>query len=120
MPIKGMLDELIQKLPEAKGVILADWEGEAVDHVARMDEYDLKILGAHIGIILTRLRQTVDPLTDPEGLQELVITTKDGYNIVCPVSEDYFVVLSLTRDGLLGRALFEGRRCVRKLQAEIL
>ncbi len=120
MPLRAQLDSLVDRVPGSRGAILTDWEGEAVDHAARMDEYDLKVLGAHIGIILTRLRQTVSRLTDEGGLKELVITTENGYNVVTPVSEDYFVVLTLTREGLLGRALFESRRCVDRLKKEIL
>ena len=33
------------------GAILVDWEGEAVAHVAGMDDYELKVLGAYSGAI---------------------------------------------------------------------
>ncbi len=56
MSFKAILTELVQSVPGATGAIIADWEGETVDHVALMDDYELKITAAHLWIILTRMK----------------------------------------------------------------
>ncbi len=118
MPFKRILAELVEKVPGAQGAIVADWEGEAVDHVSRIDDYELKVIGAHKGVILYNLREVVRRL-DGGNLEELVISTERTQTLVLPVTEDYFLVLTLERGDALGRALFESRRCVLRLKEEI-
>ncbi len=118
MPFKRLLGDLLQNIPGAQGAIIADWEGEAVDQVARIDEYQLKVTGAHKGVILTNLREVVKRLGGDEP-QEIVITTKKLQTLILPITHDYFLVLTLQRGGALGRAMFEARRCVGLLRKEI-
>jgi len=119
MPFKTMLGELVARVAGAQGAIIADWEGEAVDQVGLMDDYDLKIIGAHKGVILHSLREVVSRLGD-DRLREIVITTATSRTLVLPVTNEYFLVLTLDRSASLGRALLEARRCARVLQEEIV
>jgi predicted regulator of Ras-like GTPase activity (Roadblock/LC7/MglB family) len=118
MPFKGLLGRLVNTVPGALGAIIVDWEGEAVDQVARMDDYELKVLGAHKGVILEHLRGAVARLEGVD-LEELVITTAQTQTVIMPVTREYFLVLTLARRDALGRALFEARRCVVRLREEI-
>lgn len=118
MPFKSLLNLLIERVPGAQGAIVADWEGEAVEHVGIMDDYDLKVIGAHKGVILHSMRDVVDRLGDDE-LKEIIITTKQAQTLVLPVTDDYYLVLTLDRSDMLGRALLEARRCIQALYQEI-
>jgi predicted regulator of Ras-like GTPase activity (Roadblock/LC7/MglB family) len=118
MPFKAQLNEMIRRVPGALGAIIVDWEGEAVDQVGLMDDYDLKLLGAYKGVIFTHLRDVAGRLSD-DPLQEIIITTAQTQMIVLPVTLEYFLVLALTRSDILGRALFEARHCLRALQKDI-
>ena len=118
MSFKVLLNELVSQVPGALGAIIADWEGEAVDQSGCMDDYELKVIGAHKGIILQNLRDVVKRLGEDQ-LHELVITTEQAQTLVLPVTNDYFLVLTLERSAMLGRALFEARRCILALQQEI-
>lgn len=118
MPFKALLTPLVDRLSEVQGAIIVDWEGEAVDQVGTMDEYELKVIGAHKSVILQNIRVAVNRLN--QGLlQEVVITTSDAQILVMPVTKDYCLVLALNRTDHLGRARFEARRCVLKLYEEI-
>lgn len=119
MPFKQLLSTMLERVPGAQGAIIADWEGEAVDQLGIMDEYDLKIIGAHQGVILHNLQQVVERLGEDDSLKEVVITTERGQTLVLPVTRDYFLVLTLNRTDMLGKALFEARRCIRALYVEI-
>ena len=119
MPFKALLNSLIERVPGAQGAIIADWEGEAVDHVGVMDDYDLKVIGAHKGVILHNMREVVDRLGDDE-LKEIIITTEQAQTLVLPVTKDYYLVLTLDRSDVLGRALMEARRCIQALYQEIV
>jgi predicted regulator of Ras-like GTPase activity (Roadblock/LC7/MglB family) len=118
VPFKSLLNLLIERVPGAQGAIIADWEGEAVEHVGIMDDYDLKVIGAHKGVILHSMRDVVDRLGDDE-LKEIIITTKQAQTLVLPVTNDYYLVLTLDRSDMLGRALLEARRCIQALYQEI-
>jgi predicted regulator of Ras-like GTPase activity (Roadblock/LC7/MglB family) len=119
MPFKKILGRLVESVPGANGAILADWEGEAVDQVARMDDYELKVIGAHKGVILTNLRDVVRRL-EGSDLKEIVVTSARMQIVIMPVTPEYFLVLTLDRSDAFGRALFEARRCVVLLREEIL
>lgn len=118
MPFKSLLSSLVERVPGAQGAIIADWEGEAVDHVGIMDDFELKVIGAHKGVVLHNMRAVVDRLGD-DDLREIVITTKQTQTLIMPVTKDYYLVLTLDRSDMLGRALMEARRCVRALHREI-
>lgn len=118
MSFKSLLKALIESVPGAQGAIIADWEGEAVDHVGIMDDYDLKVIGAHKGVILHSMREVVDRLGNDE-LKEIIITTKQAQTLVLPVTKDYYLVLTLDRSDMMGRALLEARRCIQALYQEI-
>lgn len=118
MPFKKILNRMLEQIPGALGAIIADWEGEAVDQVARMDDYDIKVLGAHKGIILSQLREALDRV-DAGELEEILIRSDNSNTLVAPVTEDYFLVLTLSPEAMLGRASFELRRCAAQLREEI-
>lgn len=118
MSFKETLENLIERVPGALGAILADWEGEAVDQVSRIGEYELKVLGAHKGIILTKMRQAMRDL-ESDVLEEIVVTTERNQTLILPITQDYYLVLTLQREELLGRALFEARRTIAILRNEI-
>jgi predicted regulator of Ras-like GTPase activity (Roadblock/LC7/MglB family) len=118
MPFKSLLTELVDSVPGARGAIVADWEGEAVDQVGPMDDYDLRLIGAHKGIILDNLRETMEKVGN-EDLRELVISTRDTQTLILPITGEYFLVLTGCRRLVLGQALFVARRCVGCLRREI-
>ncbi|APG25242.1 MAG: roadblock/LC7 domain-containing protein [Syntrophotalea acetylenica] len=118
MPFKTVLRDLVNSVPGARGAIIADWEGEAVDQVGPMDEYDLRLVGAHKGIILGNLRVMLDRIGN-DDLREVIISTRDTQTLVLPITPDYFLVLAGCRNQLLGRARFAARRCVQILRQEI-
>ena len=119
MPFQTILTELVERVAGATGAILADWEGEAVaQYCPSGDEYDLKVLGAHKGIILNRMREAHETL-DAGELRETVITTAYQHILVGAVGPEYVLVMTLEREALLGLALFHFRSCIEPLAREI-
>jgi len=76
VPFKRILTELVTAVPGASGAILADWEGEAVEQFSFYDDFEMKLIGAHKGIILNRVREAYADLNVGE-LQEIVISAQD-------------------------------------------
>ena len=119
MSFRAALEDLLERVPGSLGAILADWEGEAVDQVSsRMDEFEMKIIGAHKGIILTNMRQAMRDL-DSDDLEEIIVTTEKTQTLIIPITRDYYLVLTLQKDASFGRAQFEARKTVVALRKEI-
>ena len=119
MPLKAFMRELMEGVPGALGAILADWEGEMVDQVSVMDDYELKVLGAHKVIILNLLREALEGSGETD-VQEIIISTDQSQTLVMPITKDYFLVFTMERgEEVLGRARFLVERCVRRLRKEI-
>ena len=118
MPFKAILRELVEVTPAAAGAILADWEGEAVAQHCLDDDYELKVLGAHEGIILNRMKEV--QVEVPAGeLQLAVITTDKQHVIIGVVGPDYSLVMTLAREAIIGPALYRFRQTVKLLEKEI-
>ncbi len=118
MPLKKILNQLMDQVPGAAGAVLADWEGECVEHVARMDSYELRVLGAHHGIIFQSLRRAGQG-RDGESVEEVVIVAGRLNTVISQIDTDYFLMLALNKEQLLGPARQQARCCARKLRLEI-
>jgi predicted regulator of Ras-like GTPase activity (Roadblock/LC7/MglB family) len=114
---KVLLDRLLEDIPGALGAIIIDWEGEAVDQVVRINEYDIKVLGAHSGIILNMLRDALMRI-DSGDLEDIVIRTGNNKTLIAPLTEDYFLVLYLGAEAIVARASYRMQRCVSALRHE--
>lgn len=119
MPFKSLLNRLLEDIPGALGAIIVDWEGEAVDQVARINEYDIKVLGAHSGIILSQLREALSRI-DSGDLDEVVIRTGQNKTLISPLTEEYLLILQLGSEAIVARAAYKMRRCVEALRDEFV
>ncbi len=117
MPFKKLLARLLEDIPGALGAIIIDWEGESVDQVARIEEYEIKVLGAHKGIILNLLREALSRI-DSGDLEEVLIRTGENKTLIAPLTEDYYLVLTLGPEAIAARAASKMRRCVNALRSE--
>ncbi|MDA3903490.1 MAG: roadblock/LC7 domain-containing protein [Desulfuromusa sp.] len=117
MPFKSLLKRLLEDIPGALGAIIVDWEGEAVDQVARINEYDIKVLGAHSGILLGLLREALSRV-DSGKLLDVVIRTGQNKTLISPLTEDYLLILQLGPEAIAARAAYRMRYCVDELRGE--
>ncbi len=118
MPFKGILKELVETTPASTGAILADWEGEAVEQHCLYDDFELKVLGAHLGIILAQMKEVHAEFPAGE-LRDAVITSLNQHLIVGEIGPDYSLVMTLSRGAVVGQALYRFRKAAERLQKEI-
>jgi len=117
MPFKKLLTRLLEDIPGAVGAIIIDWEGEAVDQVTRVDEYDIKVLGAHSGIIMGMIREVLSRIDSGE-LDEIVIRTAQNNIMMIPLTEDYLLILQLDQSAIVARAAYKMNLCVEELRKD--
>ncbi len=119
MPFSSVLNQLLKDIPDAKGVIILDWEGEAVAQATHISEYDLKVLGAHYGIIVQRLKEML--LQSHAGrFEEIIFHYKFEKTVVASLSEEYFLLVHLNGDSPTAMAVNKIRLCVADLEQEFI
>jgi predicted regulator of Ras-like GTPase activity (Roadblock/LC7/MglB family) len=118
LPFKTILRDLVESTPGATGAILADWEGEAVEQHCLYDDYELKVVAAHKGIVLNQMREVHATFSGDE-LCDAVITTASQHILTGLIGPDYSLVVTLDRGAVLGLALFRFRKALKLLEKEI-
>ncbi|MBN1882031.1 MAG: roadblock/LC7 domain-containing protein [Deltaproteobacteria bacterium] len=89
------LQELVNRVPEANGAILVDTNGEEIVSFAEENEYEMKLLGAHLVPIHHRLEAISGRINT--GLhEEIIIRTDSAYIISAPLENQLYIVLRLS------------------------
>jgi predicted regulator of Ras-like GTPase activity (Roadblock/LC7/MglB family) len=96
MPFKAILKTLVENTPHAVGAIVVDWEGEAVQEFCNCDPYDIRFIGAHKGIILSRLKE-MRSSEQMGAIEDVVVTASEGHLIIGCIDRDYSLVMSVGR-----------------------
>jgi hypothetical protein len=89
----AILEETIRLLPGCIAVAFIDQEGEAVDAVGWADEFDIKVAGAHLRVML----ELVPSAHGGETRDLLIAATKLSYRVRV-VAEGYVLVFLFVRD----------------------
>jgi predicted regulator of Ras-like GTPase activity (Roadblock/LC7/MglB family) len=118
MPFNAIINELVDRTPGATGAILADWEGEAVVQYCQADDYELKVLGAHSGILFNIMKE-IHGQFDDGGVEDAVIATDLCRVVVGAVGPDYCLVMTVDPTAIVGQALYHFRQARERLHKEI-
>jgi predicted regulator of Ras-like GTPase activity (Roadblock/LC7/MglB family) len=100
MPFKDALGLLVESVKGGVGAILVDSEGEAVDVFTHGDGYEIRLAGAHHGIILNLLKEGMARVDNGESLQGLSIKSEKITYTIVPVEEGLFLVLMQDETGI--------------------
>jgi len=102
MPFKDVLGIIVQSVRGGVGAILVDDEGEAVDVFTHGDSYEIRLAGAHHGIILALLDEAMKRTNNNgDRLKGLSIKAERLTYTIMPVQEEgLFVVLVQDETGI--------------------
>ena len=118
MPFNAIITELVDRTPGVTGAILADWEGEAVEQCCSYDVYDLKVIGAHKGILLNMMKEMHLKLAVGE-IRHTVISTDKKHFLVGPIGPDYLLVVTLNKGAIIGLAVRQFESALERMYKEI-
>lgn len=120
MPFKRILSAMVDSDPAVQCAIVADWQGEAVDWFSsEMGVEDLQIFGAHLGIILNRMRTAA--LAGCHGeTAEVLIRAADADWFVFPVTSEYYLAVAARRLSQRAGLCRRMGQCVDALREEIV
>lgn len=114
MPFERLLKDLVEKI-DANGAVLLDWEGESVAHYGKIDDYDLKIIGAYQVIILNHFKST----RNSDTIKFFQMKFDTAVAQLMPVSKDYYVLLFFENKETAPKALHNLMQVVDTFAREI-
>jgi predicted regulator of Ras-like GTPase activity (Roadblock/LC7/MglB family) len=100
-----LLAELTEATPGARGAVLSDGRGDAIDFAhrpERIGELDLQIAGAQVGQAMARLQH--DAVRFRLGAVDLVLQGSRGTLLTSQVGREYLLTLMLEQDANIGVA----------------
>ena len=118
MPFKAILKGIVDRVKGAQGAILLDWEGEAVDHYSVISDYDIKFIGAHMGILLYNLNKRLKEELGDDALKGVTIYMGKKRFAIYPVDKDYFLVLALSPEAVSGLVRHEIEATVKAIREQ--
>jgi hypothetical protein len=116
-----MLTTLVDRVPQARGAVFCDHQGEAVELVIRdstLPEYEMKVAGAQLASVWFNVHEAMRDCGAGAPL-ELQIGCAAG-NLLCrSLPDGYYVVLLLGRGGSGASAAFALRSTASQIAAEL-
>jgi len=113
------LRRVAERVEGARAVSLVGVDGIPIDSYGELDAPSLEAVSAEMGVFLKAARSSSSE-TEPSPVQQLSIVTDHGVTILSRVTEEYYLLLLLARDGNSGRARFELRKAALTLEKELL
>ena len=103
---KQILEDIVVQTPGGVGAVLMGYDGIAIEqHVVEGDDVDLQLVAIEYSNVVKEIRRTAEILGTGE-LQEVSIKTGRYFVIIHAVTDEYFVALTLVREGNFGKGRY--------------
>jgi predicted regulator of Ras-like GTPase activity (Roadblock/LC7/MglB family) len=98
--------------------ILMDFEGIAVDSYVK-GTFDINSVGAEYSVILKSIQRATESL-EAGGPREIAIQSEKVITVIRIINEEYFLALTLSPDGNLGKGRYLMRTAAPKLLEQLV
>lgn len=116
MGFKEILKELVKRVDGGRAAILMGYDGISIDEYRSEGvDTDIQLIGVEYSGIIKEMKRASEVLDGGE-LTEVSVITGKGMVVVRGVADDYFLMVSLTLDGNLGKARYLMKMAVPKLK----
>lgn len=114
-----ILDQLIERVPEALAATFSDKDGEPIStRTIQVPNDALQLLGAYQQTVKRHLAQAIEEF-DRGEIEQIAFATQEHWILMMGASEGCTLVLIIHREGILGRARFEMIRAVQALNQQL-
>lgn len=114
-----ILDQLIERVPEALAATFSDKDGEPIcTRTIQVPNDALQLLGAYQQTVKRHLAQAIEEF-DRGEIEQIAFATQEHWILMMGASEGCTLVLIIHREGILGRARFEMIRAVQALNQQL-
>jgi predicted regulator of Ras-like GTPase activity (Roadblock/LC7/MglB family) len=105
------IKRLVDEIPHASGCILVDRHGDEIITYAPENDYQMKLLGAHMVLIHQRLA-AIEKRMNAGKHHEVFIRTDNVYIITAPIEDGNYLVLRLSPTPLISFSLAKLRKAI--------
>jgi predicted regulator of Ras-like GTPase activity (Roadblock/LC7/MglB family) len=99
--------------------ILMDFEGIAVDSYVKGGSIDINAVGAEYSVILKSIQRATESL-EAGGPREIAIQSEKLTTLIRIINEEYFLALTMTPEGNLGKGRYLLRTTAPKLLEQLI
>jgi len=104
--MRSVLQEVLDRIPEALGAAVVGLDGIAVDKVAAQPSFNIDLAAAQaIALVKRAVSSLRDPATD--RLEEISVACRSGITILRSIGGDYYLCVVVAPGCLPGRARYE-------------
>lgn len=119
-----MFDEVLHAMVDGTagglGGVVMGYDGIAIaQYFKPVDDADLQLIAVEYANILKEIRKAVEVLNTGD-MEEVAIRTARFFIVVRPLTPEYFVALTLDRDGNFGKARYVLQRDRERLREALL
>ena len=113
------LRRIAERVEGTRAVSLLGLDGIAIDSYVSAEGLPMDSLAAEAGA-LVKAANICRALADHGSVSEITVASCRSASILCRVTEEYYLLLLLARDGNFGRGRFELRKAAVALEKELL
>jgi predicted regulator of Ras-like GTPase activity (Roadblock/LC7/MglB family) len=102
----NILERIVEETGGGIGAVLMGYDGIAVDqYFAAGEQLDLQMIAVEYANVLKEIRKTAEILNVGD-MEEVSIKTERFHIVVRIITPEYFVAMTLQRDGNFGKARY--------------
>ena len=113
------LRRVAERVEGTRAVSLVGIDGIAIDSYVSAEGLPIESLAAETGA-LVKAAQAASALTDHGNLEQVTLASARAATILHRVTQEYYLLLLLAREGNFGRGRFELRKAAMALEKELL
>jgi predicted regulator of Ras-like GTPase activity (Roadblock/LC7/MglB family) len=111
---KEAIRDVVEGTDGGIAAILMDFEGIPVDSYVKGDAVDINAVGAEYSVILKSIQRATESL-EAGGPREIAIQSDKVTTVIRIINDEYFLALTLSPDGNIGKGRFLLRTAAPKL-----
>ena len=113
------LRRIAERVEGTRAVSLVGVDGIPIDSYVSAEGLPMDSLAAESGSVVKAAR-AAQALTEHGPLEQLTLASDRAATILCRVTEEYYLLLLLSKEGNFGRGRFELRKAALTLEKELL
>ncbi len=116
--MKAVLQEVLDRLPEALGAAVVGLDGIAVDKVTARVSFNIDLASAQAITLVKRAGSALGASTD--RLEEVSVLSRGGLTILRSIGGDYYLCVVLAPGCIPGRARYEIWKAGQQLERAVV
>ena len=114
----NMLENAVNTVPVADATVLMGFDGILVEMYGDEKTVDIETMGMEFSVLLKEVRNAAD-LLNAGTANEITIRTDKFLAVLRVVNEEYFIAMSLSPEGNIGKARYVLRMLAPNIDREI-